>query len=278
MAQRSRTDWAERSKVRAATTGAGRSEDDTFNQMIIAEAGIKSGEAVLDIAAGTGNPGVSIALSMEDWAMEDRGSVTCTDFTPPALEAARGRARNLEISLMRFAAADMTALPFAEGTFDCATCRFGLMFPDDKVAAASEAWRALKPGGRAAYLVWGAYDENPAFCVPRRAVAAFFGEDEGPVAGRHSMSAPGTLTAILNSAGFAHAEERELRYKRHVDDPENYVASGLKRSFATKVAGMPNDRFNALKLVVLEAWAPFFEDGALLVPNYARLGIGWKPA
>ena len=271
MAERSRTDWAERSKVWAATTVAGRSEDDTFNQMIIDEAGIAPGEMVLDIASGTGNPAVSIALSMEG-----RGSITCTDLTPRMLDTARNRARNLEISVMRFVGADMTALPFAAGTFDCATCRFGLMFPDDKVAAVREAWHALKPGGRAAYLVWGAYDENPAFYVSRRAVAAFFGEDVGPVADRHSMSAPGALATILDGAGFARTEERELRYKRRVEDPETYVASGLKRSFAAKVEGMAETEFDALKQAVLDAWKPFTEDGGLFVPNTARLGIGWK--
>lgn len=273
MAERSRTDWAERSKVWARTTVAGRSEDDTFNQMIIAEAGIAPGESVLDIASGTGNPAVSIALSMEG-----RGSITCTDLTPRMLETARGRAQNLDISVMRFVAADMKALPFAEGTFDCATCRFGLMFPEDKVAAAAETLRVLRPGGRAAYVVWGAYDENPPFYVPRRAAAAFFGEPEGPVADRHSMSAPGTLEKILLGAGFTRAEERELRYKRRVEDPENYVTGGLKRSFAKRVEGMTDAGFEAFKDAVLEAWAPFMEDGVLFVPNYARLGLGWKVA
>ncbi|HSR56505.1 MAG TPA: class I SAM-dependent methyltransferase [Alphaproteobacteria bacterium] len=273
MSERSRTDWAERSKVWANTSVAGRSEDDTFNQMIIAKAGIRPGEAVLDVASGTGNPAVSIALSMEG-----AGSVTCTDLTPRMLEAARGRAENLDLSIMRFVAANMTALPFADGSFDCVTCRFGLMFPDDKVAAAAEAMRTLKPGGRAAYVVWGAYDENPPFYVPRRTAARFFGENEGPTADRHSMSAPGILEDILTAAGYTDVEERELRYKRRVEDPENYVVSGLKRSFAKRVESMTEADFSAFKEAVLGAWAPFIEDGVLFVPNYARLGVGWKPA
>ncbi|MCZ6494660.1 MAG: class I SAM-dependent methyltransferase [Alphaproteobacteria bacterium] len=273
MAERSRTDWAERAKAWAATSDAGRSLDDTFNQMIIAEAAIAPSEMVLDIASGTGNPAVSIAL-----AMEGRGSVTCTDLTPRMVEAARMRARNLGLPVMRFVSADMAALPFASDTFDCVTCRFGLMYPGDKVAAAREARRALKPGGRAAYLVWGAYGENPSFYVPQRAVAAFFGEDEGPAADRHAMSAPGTLDEILDGAGFERTEERELRYLRCVEDPRNYVASKLKRSFTAKIEGLSDARFNALSQAVMDAWAPFTEDGTLLVPNTARLGIGWKPA
>jgi len=273
MVQRSRTYWAERSKVWAANTVAGRAEDDTFNQMIIAEAGIAPGEVVLDIASGTGNPAVSIASSVPGL-----GSITCTDLTPRMLDTAAQRARNLGISVMRFAAADMAALPFAGNTFDCTTCRFGLMFPDDKVAAVGEAMRVLKPKGRAAYLVWGAYDENPAFHVPRRVVAAFFSEDEGQVADRHSMSAPGTIAGILQDAGFVGIEERELRYKRRVDDPVNYVTSGLKRSFAAKVEGLAAAEFDTLKEAVLDAWAPLMDGGVLFVPNYARLGLGWKQA
>ena len=273
MAERSRTDWAERSKAWTQKAPQGKAQDDTFNQMVIKEAGIEAGEDILDIASGTGNPAVSIALSMEG-----KGSVTCTDLTPRMLVAARERARNLDLDIMRFAASDMTALPFAENTFDCVTCRFGLMFPENKIAAAAEALRVLRPGGRVAYVVWGAYEENPPFYVPRRTVAAFLGEDEGPVADRHSMSAPGTLKGILDGAGFDRTEEREMRYNNMVENPEEYVTNGLKRSFAKKVEGMAKDRFEALKQAVLDAWAPFREGDALAVPNYARIGIGWKAA
>lgn len=268
-----RQHWEERSKTWAAKTAPGISPDDTFNRMVLAESGILPGEEVLDLGSGTGNPAVTIALGMEG-----RGSVTCTDLTPRMLEAARKRANNLGLTIMRFAAADMSMLPFADATFDCVTCRFAIMFPEDKVAAAAEALRVLRPGGRAVYVVWGPYEENPPFHVPRHAVAAFLGEDEGPVPDRHAMSAPGTLKGILDAAGFARTEERELRYRRPVEDLGEYVESGLRRSFAKKVEGMAEDRFQALKRAVMDAWAPFSEDGIVHVPNFARLGIGWKPA
>lgn len=268
---RTRDQWQERSKAWAKTAVQGKSQDDSFNQMIIAEAGIAPGEDVLDIASGTGNPAVSIALSMDG-----KGSITCTDLTPRMLEAARGRADNLDLGRMRFTAADMTALPFPDGTFDCVTCRFGIMFPDDKIAAAAEALRVLRPGGRIAYVVWGPYEENPPFYVPRRAVAEFFDEEEEPVPARHSMSAPGILKNILDGAGFVKTEERALRYKNPVEDLDTYVTNGLKRSFANKIDGLKDAEFTRLKQAVLDAWAPFREDGLTQVPNVARLGLGWK--
>ena len=268
---RSRDEWRERSKVWAATAPQGKSPDDSFNQMIIAAAAIRSGEDVLDIATGGGNPAVSTAL-----AMDGHGSVTCTDLTPRMLETTRGRAENLSLSIMRFAAADMRSLPFSDDSFDCVTCRFGIMFPDDKIGAAAEARRVLKPGGRIAYVVWGPYEENPAFYVPRRAVAAYFDEPEEPAPARHAMSAPGTLKTILDKAGFVRTEERELRYKNRVDDLDSYVSNNLKRSFAKKTDGMSEAEIDAVKQVLFAAWAPFTEDGAIQVPNFARLGLGCK--
>lgn len=265
--------WRERSAQWTKSAPRGKAPDDTFNQMIIAEASIRPGEAVLDLASGTGNPAVSIALSMDG-----RGSVTCTDVTPEMLEGARTRARNLSLGIMRFACADMTALPFADGAFDCVTCRFGMMFPGDRAAAAAEALRVLRPDGRAAFMVWGPYAENPPFVVPRRAVSRWFGEDEGPVPGRHVLGAEGAIAGILRDAGFARVEEREMRYRNCVEDADDYVTRGLRRSFAKKVEGLGTAEFDTLRAAVMDAWAPYFEDGVLQVPNFARLGIGYRPA
>ena len=269
--ERTRDDWQERSKLWAKTAPQGKSPDDSFNQMIIAEAAIAPGEDVLDIASGSGNPAVSIALSMNG-----QGSVTCTDLTTGMLETARGRAANLDLSIMRFVAADMIHLPFPDNSFDCVTCRFGIMFPDDKVAAAKEARRVLRPGGRVTYVVWGPYEDNPPFHVPRRAVAAFFGEDEGPIPGRHGMSAAGTLKDIIDGAGFERTGERALRYENPVADIDTYVTNGLRRSFAKKVDGMAEAEFDRLKQALFDAWKPFEKDDVVQVPNCARLGLGWK--
>ena len=268
---RTREDWQERSKIWAKTAVQGKSQDDTFNQMIIAEAAIRPGEDVLDIATGGGNPAVSTALSMDG-----QGSVTCADLTPGMLETARNRAENLSLSIMRFAAADMRALPFPDETFDCITCRFGIMFPDDKIAAAAEALRVLKPGGRVAYVVWGPYEENPAFYVPRRTVASHCGTPEGDVPARHALSAPGTLKSILDGAGFVRTKECALKYKNRVEDLDSYVSNGLTRSFAKQTEGKSEAEINSLKQALFTAWEPFRDDGVTQVPNFAMLGLGHK--
>ena len=90
------------------------------------------------------------------------------------------------------------------------------------------------------------------------------------------MSTPGTLQKILEEAGLSNVEERELRYKNRVEDIDDYVTRNLKRSFAKQTETLTNTEFSSLKHAVVAAWQPFVEDGILQVPNYARLGLGWK--
>lgn len=268
-----RTDWQKRSRVWAANAVAGRSVDDDFNQMILAAAAIRPGETVLDTASGTGNPAISIALSMEG-----EGRVVCTDFTLGMLRVVRERAATLDLSIIDLACCDMRALPFGDGMFNCVTCRFGIMSVDDKSAALAEALRVLKPGGRAAYAVWGAYEENPPFHVPRRTVAEFFGEEDGPPPRRHSMGAPGTLEQLLGATGFERITEQELRYERPVPDLDEYISTGLARSFGDRIKTLDAEGRDALHAALRGAWKPFEKDGIVRVPNYARLGIGHRPA
>ncbi len=263
--------WTDRSRAWTATAAVGLSTDDTFNRRIIETVGIRPGEDVLDLCSGTGDPAISIAL-----AVGDAGRVTACDLTPAMLAKARERAANVGLSNMRFVAADMGALPYRRDCFDAVTCRFGLMFPADRIAAAAEALRVLRPGGRAAWLVWGPYEENPPFHVLRRGVAAARGRDEGPSPQRHCLGGGGEVAAILTAAGYQGVVERELRYSREVTDIGDYIDRGLRRGYAEDVAALDP----VAKTDLLERLRRDFEpwrDGAVWrLPNCGRLGTGRK--
>lgn len=266
-----RDHWKDRSSSWTATAAQGLSTDDTLNQMLIELAGIAPGERVLDLGSGTGDPAISIGL-----ALGDEGAITACDLTPEMLAKARERSVNVGLNVMSFAASDMTALTFEDNTFDCVTCRFGLMFPEDKVAAAREALRVLKPGGRVGYVVWGPYDENPPFFVIRRAIAEALGQEEGAVPHRHSLGQPGQLSDILNGAGFVSVEERDMRYKRPVDDLDDYINRALIRGYSETVDQLDDAGRDALMDTLRAAFEPYREDAKVMMPNYARLGLGWK--
>ena len=270
--QAGRDHWKGRSKGWVATAAKGLSTDDTLNQTMIDNLGIQPGEQILDLGSGTGDPAISIGL-----ALDGAGSVTACDLTPEMLDTARGRAENIGLPVIRFVAADMLALTFADNSFDCITCRFGLMFPKERIAAAAEALRVLKPGKRVGYIVWGPYDENPAFFVIRRAVADALGQEEGPVPHRHSLGQPGMLSEILDAAGFERIRELEMRYKRPVDDLDDYINRALIRGYADTVDKLYAEEREALMAKLRFAFDSYRENGKVFMPNAARLGIGWKP-
>jgi SAM-dependent methyltransferase len=109
---------------------------------------------VLDIAAGTGEPGLTIASKLKD------GKVVITDLAEGMLDVAREHAAKRGITNVEFKACDVCELPFADNTFDVISCRLGFMFFPDMQLAAKEMFRVLKSGGRIATSVWDGAEKN----------------------------------------------------------------------------------------------------------------------
>lgn len=95
----------------------------------------KAGQAVLDLAAGTGASSVAFALKGV--------RVVAGDFSEGMLAVGRKRHPELE-----FVFADATKLPFDSAEFDATTISFGLRNVVDVPKALAEMFRVTKPGGR----------------------------------------------------------------------------------------------------------------------------------
>jgi len=98
----------------------------------------RSGQRILDLAAGTGASSVSLARS--------GATVVAADFSPGMI--AEGRRRHGGIPNLSFVEADATALPFADDEFDAVTMSFGLRNVNEPKKALGELLRVTKPGGR----------------------------------------------------------------------------------------------------------------------------------
>jgi demethylmenaquinone methyltransferase/2-methoxy-6-polyprenyl-1,4-benzoquinol methylase len=119
---------------RAMTAGLDRSW-----RRIAAEAVVRPGDTVLDACCGTGD----LALAAE----QAGGRVTGLDFSPEMLARARRKSASVE-----WVEGDVTALPFAEGSFDAVTVGFGIRNVPELDAGLAELGRVLRPGGRLACL------------------------------------------------------------------------------------------------------------------------------
>ena len=106
--------------------------------VLVEACGIRAGQRVLDVAAGTGNVAIRAA--------EAGASVVAADLTPEQFEAGRAEARRGGVEL-DWVEADAEALPFGGGEFDVVTSSFGAMFAPDHQAVADELVRVCRPGG-----------------------------------------------------------------------------------------------------------------------------------
>ena len=127
-----------------------------WKRFTIELSGVRIGNAVLDIAGGTGD----LAARFSDIVGAD-GRVVLADINDSMLKVGRdklldnGRMGNLE-----FVQADAQYLPFPDDTFDCITIAFGLRNVTDKDRALRSMLRVLKPGGRLLVLEFSKPD-NP---------------------------------------------------------------------------------------------------------------------
>lgn len=161
------------------------------------------GMRVLDLASGTGEPGITLAQRVGP-----QGSVTAVDQSSDLLDIAAQRARNKNLLNFTTQQADAHQLPFPDQTFDLASCRFGVMFFSDAPRALTELRRVLKPGARACFAAWGPI-EQPYWQTTMKIVHQHVGGTMLPAEGSDPFrfSAAGSLSAVLRAAGFHEVEE-----------------------------------------------------------------------
>lgn len=107
--------------------------------------GIKLGDRVLDVAAGSGNASLPAARA--------GARVVASDLTPELLE--RGRRRAVAEGLhIDWHEGDAESLPYPDASFDATISLVGVMFAPRHQASADELTRVTRPGGRIGLISW----------------------------------------------------------------------------------------------------------------------------
>ena len=122
-----------------------------FREFMLRPAGLRPGEAVLDVACGTGT--LAIAAKRQ---VGSNGRVTGIDASAEMIERARAKAERAELNVA-FVSGTAQELPFGDGQFDIVmgTLMLHHLPKPMRSAFAREARRVLKPGGRLLLVDFG---------------------------------------------------------------------------------------------------------------------------
>ncbi len=213
---------------------------------------LRETDEVLDIAAGTGEPGLTLAKIVS------HGKVVSTDLAEQMIATAKERAADLGLRNFETQVADVSALPFASESFDASSCRMGFMFFPNMQAAAAEIARVLKKGGRFATSVWDGPEENPWVATMMSPLARNLNlpPPSPELPGMFRCARPGLVADLLRAAGFNQIEESELTGTVNYESPDHYwnnmmelaapVVSAMSKADATTAAKIKGQVYTAL--------------------------------
>jgi SAM-dependent methyltransferase len=196
------------------------------------------GDTVLDIAAGTGDTGY---MAVDRIGSE--GRLISTDFAPSMVEAAKRVGDGAGLENVEYRVLDAEKMDLDDDSVDGVVCRFGYMLMADPAAALAETRRVLKDGGRLAFAVWTAPDENQWAFIPGRVLVerGHLPPPEPGMPGIFAMADPGRIRELVTGAGFGEPEIEQ------VDIKWPYADIGDHWNFTMKLAGPLADKVRTLE-------------------------------
>ena len=210
MRDRGSWDAAARARVSDRWADAAGLWNKAMTDVLLSSVAISSDCAVLDLAAGSGDPALTIAARLST------GKVIALDSSHIGLSLASTRAHRLGLEQkVDFVQGDAHAIPLGRNSVDRVTCRCGLMFFSDTGLVMSEVLRVLRSGGSAAFLVWGPF-EQPFFEATVATVLRLVPGAQMPSQARamFRFASPGSSESALRAAGFCNVQEKALTVPR----------------------------------------------------------------
>jgi ubiquinone/menaquinone biosynthesis C-methylase UbiE len=247
---------------------------------LIQDAQIETGQKVLDIGGGSGEPSLTIAE-----IVGPNGSVMYTDPVAGMVQAAQTEANRRGLANMQFRQCSGDQLPFADDTFDAVVSRLSAMFFPDPAASVAEALRVVRKDGRVAFVIWSSKKANPFFSVTTDVLDQFVEvpPPDPDAADMFRFAETGKLASILKNAGAKSVVERCLNFA--IEAP---VRAGLAYSFdqfwqmrtemsdtlRQRLAGVTPDQLARIKQAVADAAEKYFCNAAMSFPAEALIVSG----
>ncbi|MFE6366017.1 class I SAM-dependent methyltransferase [Streptomyces sp. NPDC057806] len=180
--------------------------NDGFNQPLLDAAAISKTDCVLDVGCGAGR---TTRLAARRAGL---GRALGLDLSGPMLGKARESALHEGVENVSFVQGDAQVHPLEAEGFDAVISRYGMTFFSDPVAAFANLHRALRPGGRLAFICAAEAEANEwlAALASLKAIVPLggFGKPGGP--GMFSLTDPDRVQSLLAAAGFTGVEVQRI--------------------------------------------------------------------
>jgi ubiquinone/menaquinone biosynthesis C-methylase UbiE len=235
---------------------------------IVQLAEIKSGDRVLDIATGIGEPAVTAARKVIP-----NGKVVAIDISPQMLAIARTRAILLGLdSIMEFRESDGEKIDLPDHTakFDAVLSRFGLMFFPNLPAALVRIRQMLITNGRLSAAVWSTPSKVPlidlAFASVRKQINATAPPPGTP--GPFALADIETLKQLFSQAGFKDIKVETFQITFEFESPESYTK--YIQQTATRIHEMLANQAEDVKK---QAWDSITDAAWQYADSHGRLNL-----
>jgi SAM-dependent methyltransferase len=209
---------------------------------------IKPGDRVLDIATGSGEPGLTAARKVGA-----NGLVVATDQSTAMLDLARERVATLGLPNVRFVETDAESLAVNERDFNAAICRWGLMFVPDLDAVSRRIAQLLVAGGIFATSVWGPAEKVPMIAAGDDQVRALANLPAPPPGAPSPLKLADTrpLERALANAGFKDIRVEPINVRFKFDSPEAFTEQ--RRAMSTPFRTMLEKQTPELQRKIINA-------------------------
>jgi len=176
-------------------------------ELMLTMARVGPGSRVLDVAAGAGQQSIAAARRVGP-----SGYVLATDISDNILRFAAAEAAALDLGHVECRRMDGELIDVEPGSFDAVISRVGLIYFPDRHAALVGMRRALRPGGRAAAIVYSTPENNPFFSTPAGIIRrhAKLGPPIAGQPGPFCLGSPGVLDSAFERAGFRSVETARI--------------------------------------------------------------------
>jgi ubiquinone/menaquinone biosynthesis C-methylase UbiE len=218
------------------------------------------GNAVLDIAAGTGDTGFMAAERIG----ED-GRLVSTDFAPAMVEAARRNSEAQGLDNVEHRVLDAENMDLDDDSFDRVVARWGYMLMADPAAALAETRRVLRDDGRLSFAVWAGPEQNLWASIPAMVLVerGLIPPPEPGAPGIFAMGDPDRIRELVTGAGFGEPDIEQVEVEWRYDEVDAHWKFTLKLAgpLADVISRLDDDERESIRTEVRSKIAPLMQSG-----------------